>query len=88
LLSKLNVGNTKTKNKPLGTHLKFSKRKFSQTDEEESHKSKVSYAFIVGSLMYVMVCTILDIAHAVRALGWCQVNIEIFEGHFKDAFVF
>ena len=81
LLSRFNVRNAKTRNTPLGTHLKFSKRESSQTEEEVSHMSKVSYASAVGSLMYVMVCT------RKRALGRREVDIEIFEGHFKDAFV-
>ena len=59
----------KTRNTPLGTHLKFSKRQSSQTEEEESHMSKVSYASTVGSLMYVMVCTRPDIAHAVGVVS-------------------
>jgi len=69
LLSRFNVGNAKTKNIPLGTHLKFSKRQSSQTEGEESHMSKVSYAFAVGNLMYAMVCTRPDIAHAVGVVS-------------------
>jgi len=69
LLSKFNVGNAKTRNTHLGTHLKFSKRQSSQTEEEESHMSKVSYAYAVGILMYVMVCTRPNIAHAVRVVN-------------------
>ena len=42
LLSRFNVGNAKTRNAPLGTHLKFSKWQSSQTEEEENHMSKVS----------------------------------------------
>jgi len=57
LLSKFNVGNAKTRNTHLGTHLKFSKRQSSHTEEEEHHMSKVPYASAVGSLMYAMVCT-------------------------------
>ena len=36
-----------------------------KTQEEEDKISKVPYASTLGSLMYVMVCTMLDIAHAV-----------------------
>ena len=68
LLSRFNVGNAKTRNTPLGTHLKLSKRQSSQAEEEESHMSKVPYASAVGSLMYAMVCTRPDIAHAVRVV--------------------
>ena len=69
LLSRFNVGNAKTRNTPLRTHLKFSKRQSSQTEEEESHMSKVPYASAVGSLMYAMVCTRPDIAHAVGVVS-------------------
>jgi len=69
LLSRFNVGNAKTRNTPLGTHLKFSKRQSSQTEEEENHMSKVPYASAVGSLMYAMVCTRPDIAHAVGVVS-------------------
>jgi len=69
LLSRSNVGNAKTRNKPLETHLKFSKRQSSQIEEEESHMSKVSYAFAVGSLMYAMVCTKPKIAQAMGVVS-------------------
>ena len=76
LLSRFNVGNAKTRNTPLGTHLKFSKRESSQTEKEESHLSKVSYTSAVGSLMYVMVCTRPDIAHAVGIVSKFLSNPE------------
>eukprot|EP00253_Pinus_taeda_P023034 PITA_23034 len=40
-----------------------------KTQEEEEDMSCVPYASAVGSLMYAMVCTILDIAHAVGVLS-------------------
>jgi len=69
LFSRFNVGNAKTRNTPLGTHLKFLKRQSSQTEKEGSHMSKVSYASAVGNLMYVMVCTRPDIAHVVGVVS-------------------
>jgi len=69
LLSRFNVRNAKIRNTPLGTHLKFSKRQSSQTEEKESHMSKVPYASAVGSLMYAMVCIKPDIAHAVGVVS-------------------
>ena len=56
--------------------LKFSKRQSSQTKEEESHMCKAPYAYVVGSLTYVMVCTRPDIAHAVRAVSRFLSNPE------------
>ena len=69
LLNRFDVGDAKTRNTPLGTHLKFSKKQSPQTGEEESHMSKVPYASAVGSLMYAMVCTRPDIAHAVGVVS-------------------
>jgi hypothetical protein len=40
-----------------------------KTHEEEEDMSHVPYVSIVGSLMYAMVCTRLDIAHAVGVLS-------------------
>uniref|UniRef100_A0A7N2QZR7 Integrase catalytic domain-containing protein n=1 Tax=Quercus lobata TaxID=97700 RepID=A0A7N2QZR7_QUELO len=38
-------------------------------EEERDHMSKVPYASVIGSLMYVMVCTRPDIAHAVGVVS-------------------
>ena len=40
-----------------------------KTQEEEEDVSCFPYASAVSSLMYVMVCTRLDIAHAMRVLS-------------------
>ena len=50
---------------PLGSHFKLSKEQSLKTKEERDHMSKVPYASAIGSLIYVMVCTRPDIAHAV-----------------------
>jgi len=81
LLSRFNIGNAKTRSTHLGTHLKFLKRQSSQTKEEESHMSKVSYASVLGSWMYVMVCTRPDIAHAVGVVSRFLSNPR--EEHWK-----
>ena len=41
----------------------------SQDIEEEDKMSKVPYASAIESLMYAMVCTRLDIAHAVGVVS-------------------
>ena len=50
---------------PLGSHFKLSKEQSPKTEEEMDHMSKVPYASAFGSLMYAMVYTRPDIAHAV-----------------------
>ena len=39
------------------------------TDEEREYMSKVPYSNTVGSLMYVMICTRLDISHALGVVS-------------------
>ena len=54
---------------PLGSHFKLSKEQSPKTEEEKDHMSKVPYASTIGSLMYAIVCTRLDIAHAMRVVS-------------------
>ena len=49
----------------LANHFKLSSKQCPSTDKEKEEMEKVSYASAVRSLMYVMVCTQLDITHAV-----------------------
>jgi len=69
LLYKFYLEDSKTRNTLLGSHLKFSKKQSLQTDEEKCYMSRVPYALAVGSLMYAMVCTRPDIAHAVGVVS-------------------
>ena len=56
--------NAKVFSTPLLGHLKLIKDMCPKTWEEEDKMSKVPYALAIGSLMYDMVCTRRDIAHA------------------------
>ena len=47
----------------------LNKEECPMTQEEMAHISKVSYASTIGSLMYAMVCTRPDIAHAVGVVS-------------------
>ena len=57
---------------PLGTKL-FAEQ-CPKTHEEEEDMSRVPYASAVGSLMYAMVCTRLEISHAVGVLSRFMSN--------------
>ena len=61
--------NAKAVSTPLPGHLKLTKEMCLKTQEEEDKMSKVPYASTVGSLMYAMVCTRLDIAHVVGVVS-------------------
>ena len=50
-------------------HVLLSKSQCPQDEKERAEMEKVPYASAVGSLMYAQVCTHLDIAFAVNALG-------------------
>ncbi|KAH9311145.1 hypothetical protein KI387_026180, partial [Taxus chinensis] len=54
---------------PLAGHFKLSKEQCPKTEQERNQMSKVPYSSAVGSLMYAMVCTRPDIAHAVGAVS-------------------
>ena len=38
--------------------------------------AKVPYAFVIGSLMYAMVCTKLDVAHAIGVVSRYMSNLR------------
>ena len=54
---------------PLAGHLKLSKKFCPTTYEEKSEMENISYSSAIGSLMYVMVYTWPDIAHAVGVVS-------------------
>jgi hypothetical protein len=53
--------NEKPVSTPLAIHFKLTKEMCPKTHKEIEYMSKVPYSSSVGSLMYVMVCTRLDI---------------------------
>ena len=55
---------------PLASHLNLSFKQFPISEKDMKEMSKVPYASVVGSLMYVMVYTRLDIAHEIRVVSW------------------
>ena len=69
VLSKFNINETKPISTSLSSHFKLSKEQSPKTEEERDHISKVPYALAIGSLMYAIVCTRPDIAHAVRVVS-------------------
>ena len=63
------MNEAKPESTTLGSHFKLSKEQLPKTEEEMDHMSKVPYASAIGSLMYAMVCTRPDIAHAVGVVS-------------------
>ena len=69
ILSKFNMNEAKLISTPLDSYFKLSKEQSLKTVEEMDHISKVPYTSTIGSLMYAIVCTRLDITHAVGVVS-------------------
>ena len=69
VLSKFNMNEIKPVSTPLDSYFKLSKEQSPKTEEEMDYMSKVPYASVISNLMYAMVCTRPDIAHAVGVVS-------------------
>jgi len=74
ILQRFNMQDSKPVNVPIPVGVKLSAEQCPKTEEEEEDMSRVPYASAVGSLMYAMVCTRPDIAHAVGVLSRFMSN--------------
>ena len=62
-------GNSKLMSTPLAPHFKLSVSLLPSMEEERDYMAQISYASLVGSLMYAMVCTRPDIAQVVSMVN-------------------
>jgi hypothetical protein len=69
ILQRFNMHGSKPVKVPIPIGVKLSVDQCPKTQEEEEGMSHVPYANAVGSLMYAMVCTRPNIAHAVEVLS-------------------
>ncbi|GJX81812.1 retrotransposon protein, putative, ty1-copia subclass [Tanacetum coccineum] len=74
ILNNYIVDNGKSVSVPLGAHFKVSLKDCPSSDWDVERMSKVPYANVVGSLMYLMVCTRPDIAYTVSIVSRYLVN--------------
>ena len=74
ILTRFGMQNVKLVNIPLASHFKFSSSLCPNTKQENDYMSHVLYASVIGSLMYVMVCTRLDISHAIGVVSRYMAN--------------
>lgn len=54
---------------PRDSHFKLSHKSCPSSDEEKLSMKNISYPSAIGILMYVMVCTRLNIPHAIRVVN-------------------
>ena len=69
VFERFNMSKAKMVSSPLISHFKLSSRHNPFIDKGNEDMRRVSHASVVGSLMYVMVCTRLDIAYAVGVVS-------------------
>jgi hypothetical protein len=74
VLGRFSMENAKPMSTPLANHLCLSTSQCPKTIEETEDMSKVSYASAVGCLMYAMVCTKPNLAHAVSVVSKYMEN--------------
>jgi hypothetical protein len=74
ILSRFNMDEAKSVSTPLGSHFKLTKDQTPKMDQEKAYMNKVPYVSAIGSLMYAMVYTRPDIAHAVGVVSRYMSN--------------
>ena len=75
VFERFNMSKAKVVSSPLVSHFKLNSRHTPSTDKEKEDMRRVLYASVVGSLMYVMVCTRLDIAYVVGVVSRFLSNL-------------
>ena len=74
VLQRFNMQDAKAVSTPIAPHFKLSAAQCPVTDEETEYMSRVPYSSIVGSLMYVMVCSRPDLAYAMSLVSRYMSN--------------
>jgi len=75
VLERFNMAEVRLITTTLASYFKLSSKQCPQSPEEEEEMSRIPYASAVGSLMYAMVCTKLDLAYAVSTVSHsCQIQ--------------
>ena len=59
---------------PIGHEIFLSKKDYSTTSQERECISGIPYASIVGSIMYAMTCTRLDVAYSLEVVSRYQFD--------------
>ena len=76
VLERFDIDNkTKPVCTPLAPHFKLSYSSCPKSQEKRNYMARVPYVSVVGSLMYAMVCTSLDISQAVSMVSRYMHNL-------------
>nr|AAT01387.1 putative polyprotein [Oryza sativa Japonica Group]AAT44170.1 putative polyprotein [Oryza sativa Japonica Group] len=74
VLQRFNMHDTKPVSTHIAPHFKLSALQCASTDEDVEYMSRVPYSSVVGSLMYAMVCSRLDLSHAMSLVSRYMAN--------------
>ena len=74
ILSRFDMKDSTPVSTPLIAHFKLSSRLCPSNEADKEFMSKFPYTSAVGSLMYVMICTHLDLSHAVSVVSRYMAN--------------
>ncbi|GJS32085.1 retrovirus-related pol polyprotein from transposon TNT 1-94 [Tanacetum coccineum] len=69
---------------PFLTDVKLSSKMSPSSEKERMDMSRVPYASAVGSLMFAMICTRPDIAHAVGVVSWYMAESDLIVTGYVD----
>src|SRR3954470_12296083 len=72
VLKKLNMESSKKGLLPMSHGVKLSKTRCPSTNDERSRMSAIPHASAVGSIMYAMICTRLDVSYALSVVSRYQ----------------
>lgn len=83
VLERFNMKNVKPVSTLLTNHFKLNKRSCPTSDEEKKEMIAIRYSSAIESLMYIMVCTWLNIVHVVGVV--CRFFSNLDRDHWEDA---
>jgi hypothetical protein len=75
VLHRFNMHDSKPVSTPIALHFKLPSSRSLSTDSEFEYMSKVPYSSVVGSLMYVMVCSRPDLYYAMSLISRYIANL-------------
>ncbi|KAL2238396.1 UNVERIFIED_CONTAM: Retrovirus-related Pol polyprotein from transposon TNT 1-94 [Sesamum indicum] len=74
ILKRFSMEKSKPTSVPLAAHFQLSKNQSPHSDIEKAKMEKVPYSNVIGSIMFLMVCTRPDIAYAISCLSRYMSN--------------
>jgi ATP-binding cassette subfamily B (MDR/TAP) protein 1 len=87
ILKKFRMDRSKKRFLPMLQGKMLSKTQSPATAKDREEMNKIPYAFVIGSIMYAMLCTRLDVAHAISLTSTYQ-SIQVWNtGRWMKEFI-